>query len=315
MLTLYIHVADQLKTSNEMNVYETIFQSKEQLNNVCKLRQPIIFYYDNFPEFKREYLIDKYGSQTILIKNVDSNDQIPFKLKEAISLIDKDTTGSYYIEKNSDLIELKLRERIEKYETNLRPIFTGKSIYDILIGSNESNTPFKYEINYRNYFLVTEGSIRIKLAPPKSEYYLDPQIDYETLDITSLINVWKTPNIDNVEIIDIVANEGQMIQIPPYWWYSIQFEKDASVLSLKYRTYMNTITIIPQIFMQILQLQNVEPILIKNDSEKCIKKNKDKESSKSLKLSKSDNNNNNNNNCGKKKREKKQKKKTNNNSN
>ena len=283
ILTLYLHVAYHLKTSNELNVYETVFQTKEQLDNVCKLRQPIIFNYIEFPSFEREQLIEKYGSQKILMKSVDSGEYVPFQLTEAVQLVDKDTTGSYYIEKNCDFIESNLKERIEKYEKNIRPLFTGKCIYDILIGSNGSSTPLKYEINYRNFFLVTEGSISIRFAPPKSEDYLNAQVDYETLDITSPFQVWKETALENVEFIDIVASKGQMIHIPPYWWYSIQFTNNASVLSFKYRTYMNTLTLMPQIFMQILQLQNIQPIIGTSlssspiiKSSKKVKKNKNK---------------------------------------
>ena len=31
-----------------------------------------------------------------------------------------------------------------------------------------TQTPLKYELNYRNFFLVTQGSIKVKLIPPKS---------------------------------------------------------------------------------------------------------------------------------------------------
>ena len=283
ILTLYLHIAYHLKTSNEMNVYETVFHTKEQLDNICKLRQPIIFNYNEFPSFERERLIEKYGSQKILMKSVDTGEYIPFQLTEAVQLVDKDTTGSYYIEKNSDFIESNLKMLIEKYEKDIRPLFTGKCIYDILIGSNGSSSPLKYEINYRNYFLVTEGSISIRFAPPKSEDYLNAQVDYETLDITSPIQVWKETAVENVEFIDIVASKGQMIHIPPYWWYSIQFTNKASVLSFKYRTYINTLTLLPQIFMQILQLKNIKQIIGTSLSSspiieptKKVKKNKNK---------------------------------------
>ena len=36
ILTIYLHISYHLKTSNEDAVYETTFQSKEQLDNICK---------------------------------------------------------------------------------------------------------------------------------------------------------------------------------------------------------------------------------------------------------------------------------------
>lgn len=262
ILTIYLHVAYHLKTSNESDIYETVFLSKEQLDKVCKLRQPFIFNYIEFPSFERKQLVNKYGNYDIIMKSVGTGESVPFKLTEAIQLIDRDTTGSYYIEKNGDFINSNLKERIGKYEKDIRPIFTGKCMYDMLLGSHGSYTQLKQEINYRNFFLVTEGSVKIRFAPPKSEEYLDASVDYETLEITSQIQVWNNETkIQNVEFIDIVASKGQMIHIPPYWWYSIQFVDCASIVSFKYRTYMNTITLMPQLFMQLLQLQNIQPII------------------------------------------------------
>ena len=45
--------------------------------------------------------------------------------------------------------------------------------------------------------------------------------------------------------------------IPAYWWYSLEFQDSkTSVISLKYRTYMNTVAILPHIFKSFLQKQN-----------------------------------------------------------
>jgi hypothetical protein len=282
ILTLYLHVSYHLKTSNEDAVYETTFQSKEQLDNICKLRQPIVFDYHIIPFCQKEYLIDKYGNTSILIKNVDTSDYIPYKLKDAIELIDKDTTGSYYIENNDDTIQqnMNMKEHILKYERDIRPAFTCKCIYDILIGSNNSSTPLKYEVNYRNYFMVNEGSVNIRLAPPNAEDYLNPVIDYETLEVTSPYNVWKTKTIDNVNFTDVVVSKGQMIYIPPYWWYSIQFTSNTTIMVFKYRTYMNIVTLMPQLFMQILQIQNIQYVvgnnIAKNEPSTSVKKKKNK---------------------------------------
>ena len=46
--------------------------------------------------------------------------------------------------------------------------------------------------------------------------------------------------------------------IPPYWWYSIKFNKDSSISCFNYRTYMNNIAISPHIALYALQTQNVK---------------------------------------------------------
>ena len=57
ILTLYFHIVYHLKKSNDLDIYETIYTNKQQLENICKLRQPIIFNYDYFPSCERETLM------------------------------------------------------------------------------------------------------------------------------------------------------------------------------------------------------------------------------------------------------------------
>jgi hypothetical protein len=131
------------------------------------------------------------------------------------------------------------------------------------MGSTGVKTPLRYEINYRNYFLVTQGSIKVKLFPPKSSKYLYPVKDYENLEFRSQVNPWEPQpkfraDFDKVKCLEIVLVPGRFLFIPAYWWYSFKFAENTSVSSFKYRTYMNNIAISPHIFMYALQNQNVE---------------------------------------------------------
>jgi hypothetical protein len=58
--------------------------------------------------------------------------------------------------------------------------------------------------------------------------------------------------------LDLVVKKGQILYIPAYWWYSIEFGNEASLVMFKYKTYMNTIAILPQLIMKLLQTQNVK---------------------------------------------------------
>ena len=131
------------------------------------------------------------------------------------------------------------------------------------MGAANVETPLRYEINYRNYFLVTQGSIKVKLAPPKSGRYLYPIKDYENLEFRSPVCPWNPQpkfraDFDKVKCLEIVLTPGKFLFIPAYWWYSFKFDENTSVSSFKYRTYMNNIAISPHIFMYALQNQNVE---------------------------------------------------------
>jgi hypothetical protein len=273
VLTIYLHINYQLKKSNELEVYNIDFTSKEQLEEISKLRQPFVFEYD-FMEIDRNYLLKNFSKQNIQLKNNVSNDSVTLKIEEAIPMIDKNNV--YFSEKNHDLLNEFFLEKLEKRERNIKPIFTGSCIYDMIMGSNKTYTPMRHEINHKNYFLVTEGKVKIRFATPNCEKYLEPLIDYENLDITSQINVWNT-KIDKIKFVDIIVEKGKMVFIPPYWWYSFEFIDQSTIISFKYRTYMNIITIIPYLFIQNLQLQNVKYILPKY---KTIKKKKGKKINK-----------------------------------
>ena len=56
---------------------------------------------------------------------------------------------------------------IKEYKYNdyfLRPPFVAKCNYDFMSGSLGVKTPLRYDLNYRNYYLVTNGKINIKLV-------------------------------------------------------------------------------------------------------------------------------------------------------
>ena len=136
------------------------------------------------------------------------------------------------------------------------------------MGSNGVITPFRYELNYRNYFVVTQGSIKVKMAPPKSIKYLSPHNDYENFEFKSPVNPW-TPqpqysaDFDKMKCLEFSLTRGKALYIPAYWWYSIKFEGNCSITCFRYRTYMNNIAIVPHIFMYALQIQNVKRDVVK----------------------------------------------------
>ena len=46
VLFIYLHIFYHIKTSNDLEVYEVQNLSKERLEEVCNLRQPLTFYLD-----------------------------------------------------------------------------------------------------------------------------------------------------------------------------------------------------------------------------------------------------------------------------
>jgi hypothetical protein len=190
---------------------------------------------------------------------------IPVTFKIAHEVLKKDTDMKYFSENNSDFIdETGLIKLFQLNDEFLRPYMVSKCMYDIMMASTGTTTPLRYEVNYRNYFLVTQGRIKILLIPPKDTRYLYPISDYDILEFRTPVNPWKVQteyqdDFDKIKTLEVELFQGMAMFIPAYWWYSIQFVvHETSVCSFKYRTHMNTISIAPQLIMNVLQNMNTK---------------------------------------------------------
>jgi len=281
VLFLYLHIYFHLKTSDDLEIYEIEQPSKDKLEEICDLRQPVMFDFNNerlLDSCKQRNVIDEYGAFDVKIRNVksdiDDEDElyIPLAFSSATNALTEDSDSRYLVENNSDFLEET--GLIKGYRYNdafIRPYMVSDCMYDYMIASNGTRTPFRYEVNYRNYFLVVEGSIKVKLSPPKSSKYLYQDKDYENFEFRSPVNPWKVQqqyrhDFDKIKCLEIVAKRGQMLYIPAYWWYSFEYEDETSLCSFKYRTYMNNVALLPQFFMKLLQSQNVKRTIAKSAS-------------------------------------------------
>jgi hypothetical protein len=277
VLFFYIHIYYHYKTSSDLELYELERVSKDKLEEVCNMKQPFIFNYDE-PIIQRTdlYRLDEtYNTFDLNIRKIITEDNIvenndlqeetvPLPLEEALALFKKDDTSSYFTEFNQDFLnESGIIKHIQYDDGYLRPPFVTNCIYDVMMGSNGSNTPLRYDLNSRNYYLVTHGNVQLVLIPPKYSKYLYPENDYENFEFKSPINVWNVQqkykaDYNKAKHIKISLNPGKILYIPPYWWYSIKFNKKSSITTMKYRTLMNNVSISPCFFMHFLQLYNVK---------------------------------------------------------
>lgn len=107
---LYLHIYFQLKTSNDLEVYEIEQPSKDKLEEICDLRQPVIFDYQNdslLESCKINTVTEHYSAFDVKLRNVKELDEntdlhIPITLKVALSLFNSDKDSKYIIEKNND---------------------------------------------------------------------------------------------------------------------------------------------------------------------------------------------------------------------
>ncbi len=284
VLFFYIHLYHNYSTSNDLEVYEIERVSKDKLEEVCNLKQPFMFNFDESVVQNTDlYNIGKHfntydlnirkviNEDTIIDNSKDTEDDtVPLPVEEALALFKKDATSSYFTEFNQDFLnESGIVKHIQYDDAYLRPPFVTNCLYDVMTGATGAYTPLRYDVNYRNYYLVTHGSIDVVLIPPKYSKHLYPQNDYENFEFKSPVNVWNIQSkyradYNKSKNIKVTLNPGKVIYIPPYWWHSIKFNKKASITSMKYRTVMNNFSISPCFFMHFLQLYNVKRNTIEN---------------------------------------------------
>jgi hypothetical protein len=297
VLFLYLHIQFQLKTSNELEIYEIENElTKEKMEEICDLRQPIVL--DTTEElsqlisiFSKSTLLNDFSSYEIKIRNkqnIRMNEDlfIPLQMSVANNLFLKDTSQNFYTENNSDFLnESGLIKFIRMNDFILKPHLACYSSYDVLFGTKNVETPLRYENNYRNYIMTTEGNVIVRLIPPKYNKYCNMETDYERMEHRSEIDVWNTQEkykiiMKKIKYLDVELPVGKILYIPAYWLYSIKICENSTLLFMKYRTYMNMITITPILAMNWLQNQNIKTNYLKKmelESMACDKSDVNKE--------------------------------------
>ena len=273
VLFIYLHVNYHLKTSDDLEVFELEQPSKEKLEEVCDLRQPVRFDFDSnnlVAVCQRESINDSYGAFDAKVRDLqlpagaEEELYVPMPFTNAVQVMRDDRESRYILESSADFLEeTGLSKEYRVADDFIRPPMVSSCIYDLAMGSEGASTPFRYDLNYRNYYLVTEGEVVFKIAPPRSTKHLHEIKDYENFEFRSPVDPWKVQanyrnDFDKIKCLEITLKKGQILHIPAYWWYSMRHTISSSICSFKYKTYMNTVAILPKLVMRFLQMQNVK---------------------------------------------------------
>ena len=283
ILFFYIYIMHQFKRSEDLEMYEMDYTNNAQLQEVCDVRQPILFLlYPLCPKLFDDLghpsvLNKKYGSYDVQIKDVRDYfsgskskcdlGTVPLPLSQALALIEQDITAKFLSETNGPFLEeTGLLGQIDTLlDPLLKPAFTIHTNNDLLMGAINTVTPFQYHTYYRRFFCVTSGKIRLKMTPWTSTKYMHPTKDYEHYEFRSPIHpTGPSPeyqhDYDRINFLEFEVEVGHAVHIPPYWWYSIEYigsSKITMVHSISYMTIMNMVATCPDLALYWLQQQNI----------------------------------------------------------
>ena len=150
---MYLHVTFQLRTSDDLDVYEIDANSKERMEEVCDVRQPVMFEYSNDivkRDIKLEQLAKRFPSFDVNIRSLteakDDSLYSPVPLRSALQVVGKDTDKKFFSENNSlFLTDSGGVKSMSYHDEFLRPYMVSNCNYDFMFGSNEKTLPQYFE--------------------------------------------------------------------------------------------------------------------------------------------------------------------------
>lgn len=285
ILFFYLHLQYQYKTSEDLEIYELDYTTNKDLQEICHLKQPILFQIDNFKEVDPFFISlnnhSQFNQHDINVKdirdyykpNITCVDTIPLSFTSAYGLMETDPKGYFFSENNFDLI----REQnicFSKMDEYLASPWIIHKNYDLLFGSKNVHTPLKYHTETCRFLIISSldtnsteklqdnnDYIRIKMTPWKSRKYLEIKYDYENYEFWSPTNIWKNPP-DKIKCLEFDVKKGFAIYIPAYWFYSIEFtSNNISVASFTYSTTMNIVSNLPNYTLFFMQQNNIKNLV------------------------------------------------------
>lgn len=234
VLFIYVHWANQYKTSEDLEIYETDFKSNKHLNEICDLRQPVVFHYPVPPIQIPSTLKIKD------ITDIETDEYVYLDDKSANTLIRSDTKSRYYSEGN-DVEPIN--------DPNLKPFLAVRTKCDVLFGSQNARTAMKHHTNSRLFLAVGTGKIQVKMTPYKSRKFL--KLFNDNGLFRSKMDVWVPQNkyladYEQIQFLEFDVGEGDILYVPPYWFYSVRFTTpETTVGEIVYNTPINLIAFLP----------------------------------------------------------------------
>lgn len=267
ILFFYVHIQQQWKKGEDLEIYEYEFQNPKELQDTCQWKQPILFEMEFPKPYGFSQLPQLQMADVREIRHLSSQspniELIDLTAESARGLLDTDTKSVFYSYRNSTAVKEhpEWNAWFRTWEPLLKPPFCMSSEYDVWYGSRKTTTiTMTHHESHTYLYLPPEtnpAAIRVKMTPPKSEVFLETKRDYVSYEFWSPVDLFH-PH-DRMKCLDFLMKPGFVLYIPPYWFYSIEFQdKKNEVCMVKYTTGANFLANAKHIALYHLQQQNIE---------------------------------------------------------
>lgn len=274
---IYVHVLHQYKKSQDLEIYELDYKNNENLQEICDIRQPVVFFFEHDKDIiNLDTITSLEQTQDVFLHVKDTNDyyctvgtqpptEVALTFQSTMQLIKTDTNAHFFTENNHIFLE---ETGIDEIMTNignqyLKPNYTVWKKFDVMTGTKNVELPLRMHTNTRKYIHVSNGKITVKMTPFKNNKKLEMHKN------VSKINVWVpqpeyVSTIQKIRFLEFDVVKGNVLYIPPYWIYSIKYCNDNTcLLEYNYCTIMNIIshpqTVFPSILSSIASMFEKHP--------------------------------------------------------
>jgi len=264
ILFTYIHLQHQLKTGDDMDVYEYEYVSAAGLQDITQYKQPVLFSLQ-LPSLRDNPHLDPIQIKDIreYFKSNTSIDTISLSQTSARGLLDTDSKSLFYSDRNQMSIAKseKWTKWFETMDPFLQPAFTIYREYDVLYGSQNTHTITMFHRESHVYIYLPQetnpSSIRIKMTPWSNRTFFDQELDYTYYEFWTKTNLFEKN--ERFRCLDFMVKPGYVLYIPPYWFYSIEYQdKTNEICMAKYTTGANLLANAKHIGKYWLQQQNIQ---------------------------------------------------------
>lgn len=265
ILFTYIHLQHQLKTGEDMEVYEYEYISAAGLQEITQYKQPVLFSLQ-LPSLRDNPYLDPIQVKDIreyFKPDASSVDSISLSQTSGRGLMDTDSRSLFFSDRNQTSIAKseKWTKWFETMDPFLQPAFTVYREYDVLYGSQKTHTITMFHRESHVYIYLPQETnpspIRVKMTPWSSRTFLDHASDYTYYEFWSKTNLFEKNN--RIRCLDFIVKPGYVLYIPPYWFYSIEYQnKTSEICMAKYTTGANLLANVKHIGKYWLQQQNIQ---------------------------------------------------------
>ena len=266
VLFLYLHILNEFKTSNKLNIYEIDYVSNGQLQEICELKQPFIF--DPTTEIMEtsnellDHLTNDEQSDMKLYNSAD-HEFVFLNSKSAIKML-QSSDGGYYTQYNWDFVRENSIDFTSTLSTYWRPYFTLHTYMDVRAGCKDVTSQPRYHKHNRMFLLVMSGTLQVKMTPHDYSKFLKNQTNYEYMEHCSNVDFWGDHVDKNIKFVEFTIHAGRALFIPPYWCFSVKYGANTILYEVFYMSILNTVLHVPDYAIHFVQKNNSSEKLLED---------------------------------------------------